>query len=37
MKTLKNRFEQGLIAKMILLQVQVNMSNAKQNVVKSSR
>lgn len=31
----KNRFEQGLIAKNDLLQVQVNMSNAKQNVVKA--
>jgi outer membrane protein len=31
----KNRFEQGLIAKNDLLQVQVNMSSAKQNVVKA--
>ena len=30
-----NRFEQGLIAKNDLLQVQVNMSSAKQNVVKA--
>ena len=31
----KNRYEQGLIAKNDLLQVQVNMSSAKQNVVKA--
>ena len=31
----KHRYEQGLIAKNDLLQVQVNMSNAKQNVVKA--
>lgn len=31
----KNRYEQGIIAKNDLLQVQVNMSNAKQNVVKA--
>ncbi len=31
----KNRFAQGLIAKNDLLQVQVNMSSAKQNVVKA--
>lgn len=31
----KNKFEQGLIAKNDLLQVQVNMSSAKQNVVKA--
>lgn len=31
----KNKFDQGLIAKNDLLQVQVNMSSAKQNVVKA--
>ena len=31
----KNRYEQGLIAKNDLLQVQVNMSSAKQNVAKA--
>jgi len=31
----KNRYEQGLIAKNDLLQVQVNMSSAKQNVTKA--
>ncbi len=31
----KNRYDQGLIAKNDLLQVQVNMSNAKQNVVQA--
>lgn len=31
----KNRYEQGLLARNDLLQVQVNMSNAKQNVVKA--
>lgn len=31
----KNRYDQGLIAKNDLLQVQVNMSSAKQNVVKA--
>jgi outer membrane protein TolC len=31
----KNRYEQGLIAKNDLLQVQVNMSSAKQNAVKA--
>jgi len=31
----QNRYEQGLIAKNDLLQVQVNMSSAKQNVVKA--
>lgn len=31
----KNRYEQGLIAKNDLLQVEVNMSSAKQNVVKA--
>jgi outer membrane protein TolC len=31
----KNRYEEGLIAKNDLLQVQVNMSSAKQNIVKA--
>lgn len=34
-KDSQNRYDQGLIAKNDLLQVQVNMSNAKQNVVKA--
>jgi len=34
-KDSKNKFEEGLIAKNDLLQVQVNMSNSKQNVVKA--